>query len=184
MKQSDAAGLVVSLFESLGPSLYRYALRSTASPEASDDIVQEAFMGLHRDLRRGKRIDSPEGWVFGAVRNQVRKHQRREKLHAETLCPQQALDDLPGGLESGASEERNDVMRLLGVLSEREEEVVLLRMQSLKYREIGDSLEISPKTVATLLARALKKLQQAARTGFGRRAPSPRTGRHVSETLQ
>ena len=60
-----------------------------------------------------------------------------------------------------------------GVLTVREEEVVLLRLQSLKYREIASQLGISDKSVCTLLARALKKLQAAHshpfRVGCGRK---------------
>ena len=52
----------------------------------------------------------------------------------------------------------------LSILTPREEEVILLRLQSLKYREIGEQLGISSKSVCTLLARALKKLKASAHT--------------------
>ncbi len=48
----------------------------------------------------------------------------------------------------------------LSVLTEREKEVVLLRLQSLKYREIAKQLGNSEKSVATLLARAVAKLRK------------------------
>ena len=50
---------------------------------------------------------------------------------------------------------------LLSVLSPREEEVLLLRLEALKYREIADQLGISMNSVNALLARALRKLQEA-----------------------
>jgi len=46
-------------------------------------------------------------------------------------------------------------------LTPREQEVVLLRLSSLKYREIGARLNISAKTVSVLLTRAVRKLRQA-----------------------
>jgi RNA polymerase sigma factor (sigma-70 family) len=62
-----------------------------------------------------------------------------------------------------------DIRSLLSVLSPREEEVLLLRLEALKYREIADQLGISMNSVNTLLARALRKLQQATarKTGEG-----------------
>jgi RNA polymerase sigma factor (sigma-70 family) len=60
------------------------------------------------------------------------------------------------------SEESTDIRNLLSVLSPREEEVLLLRLEALKYREIADQLGISMNSVNTLLARALRKLQEAS----------------------
>ena len=57
---------------------------------------------------------------------------------------------------------------MFGVLSQREEEVLLLRMESLKYREIGTRLGISANSVTTLLSRAVKKLRIAAASPLGR----------------
>jgi RNA polymerase sigma factor (sigma-70 family) len=54
-----------------------------------------------------------------------------------------------------------EIRSLLSVLSPREEEVLLLRLEALKYREIADQLGISINSVNTLLARALRKLQAA-----------------------
>ena len=59
--------------------------------------------------------------------------------------------------------DRDVATKLFSVLTRREEEVILLRMQAMKYREIGVLLRISPNSVNTLLARALRKLQLAAR---------------------
>ena len=54
-----------------------------------------------------------------------------------------------------------DIRNLLSVLSPREEEVLLLRLEALKYREIAEQLGIGMNSVNTLLARALRKLQHA-----------------------
>jgi RNA polymerase sigma factor (sigma-70 family) len=68
--------------------------------------------------------------------------------------------DLPG--EPAAEISRlAEIRSLLSVLSPREEEVLLLRLEALKYREIADQLGISMNSVNTLLARALRKLQEA-----------------------
>ncbi|MGE5568957.1 MAG: RNA polymerase sigma factor [Rhodospirillales bacterium] len=172
MKQEDATKLVTSSFESWAPFLLRYAVRMTGSFEIADDLVQEVFLALYIALRQGKRIDNLKAWTFGALRNQVLKHARYLQRRAEDLEPSEELDliaaqpcwpDVAAEFDGGAPLD-------LSVLSVREEEALLLRMQSFKYREIASQLGISTKSVCTLLARALKKLQIASRhPDLGRR---------------
>jgi RNA polymerase sigma-70 factor (ECF subfamily) len=162
MERARAERLVEEVFACWGPFLARYALQMTRSPEAADDVVQEAFLALYRDLRAGKSIRDPRSWTFGAVRNQIRKRARILVRHGEDLTPLEALDRYaaeprwPDILAETADEA--DLM--LSVLTEREREVVLLRLQSFKYREIAKQLGNSEKSVATLLARALAKLRK------------------------
>jgi RNA polymerase sigma-70 factor, ECF subfamily len=163
MDKEAAAELVDVLFTEWSPFLARYALRITRSATLTDDLVQEAFLALYRDLRAGKRIENPKAWTLGAVRNQIRKRDRFIYRHTEDLVPFDELDLIaaePRWPDIGA--EQDDAGPIpMGVLTVREEEVVLLRLQSLKYREIAAQLGISGKAVCTLLGRALKKLQLA-----------------------
>jgi RNA polymerase sigma factor (sigma-70 family) len=75
---------------------------------------------------------------------------------------QEQLDetDIPGEVVTETLK-LGDIRDLLSVLSPREEEVLLLRLEALKYREIADQLGISMNSVNALLARALRKLQVA-----------------------
>lgn len=173
MEAAKAERLVEALFACWGPFLARYVLQMTGSQEAADDAVQEAFLALYRDLRNGKFIRDPRSWTFGAVRNQIRKRTETLSHRSENLLPIEMLDrfaaeprwpdiaaesrwrDLP-------TKEGDNLDSTLSVLTVREREVVLLRMQSLKYREIARQLGNSEKSVATLLARALNKLRKCA----------------------
>jgi RNA polymerase sigma factor (sigma-70 family) len=76
--------------------------------------------------------------------------------------PHESLDDLEiAGEATTELSGFGDIRSLLSLLSPREEEVLLLRLEALKYREIAEQLGISMNSVNTLLARALRKLQQA-----------------------
>lgn len=166
MNQEDATRTVNNLFETWSPFLVRYAVRMTRSLESAEDAVQEAFLALYRDLREGKGIDNAKAWTFGAVRNQVRKHARYLRRQAEELEPPQFLDRIlaPPCWPDVAADFDDEAPLILSVLSVREEEVLLLRLQSFKYREIAAKLGIGSKSVCTLLARAVKKLQIASRS--------------------
>ena len=68
-------------------------------------------------------------------------------------------------------ERRDELDHLLAGLTGRETDVLFQRMQALKYREIASNLGISTNTVKTLLARALRKMRNAA-AEYGNRSIS------------
>ncbi len=164
MTQEEATKLVNKVFASQGQFLMRYAYRKTGSAEVAEDLVQEVFLARYRDLRMGKEIREAEKWAFGAIRNQIRKRFRDSARHAEELVSTEELDLVPSMFGTPDLEDQPNSSGPLGlsVLSAREEEVVLLRLQSLKYREIGERLGIGTKSVCTLLSRAIAKLQNVA----------------------
>lgn len=183
MGEQEASRLIERLFEAWGPSLARYTYRVTGSRELADDLVQEAFMALYRELRLDKKVQNPRGWTLSVVRHHISNHERSLRRRGEQLQPSENMEAFQTGPLPPADPE-DDLTALFSVLSDREEEVVLLRMESLKYRDIAEQLGISIKSVGSLLARALRKLQLAAKAKAMGRPISSRTGRHVAETLQ
>jgi len=136
-------------------SLVRYALRTTANYELAEDLAQDAFMQLYQALRAGKEIDHPKAWTICVLRRAMNRQMKDRSRLGQ-------LDDaeIAGGPGTEISR-LAEIRGLLSVLTPREEEVLLLRLEALKYREIADQLNISMNTVNTLLARALRKLQAA-----------------------
>jgi len=136
-------------------SLVRYALRTTANRELAEDLAQDAFMQLYQALRAGKEIDHPKAWTICVLRRAMNRQIKDRNLLEQ-------LDDaeMVGGHGTEISR-LAEIRGLLSVLTPREEEVLLLRLEALKYREIAEQLGISMNSVNTLLARALRKLQAA-----------------------
>lgn len=185
MTREQAGQIIDELFGSWGPALLRCALRRLESRPAAEDVVQEAFMALYRELRRGTLIQNPKAWTMGVVRRQCARHIRELARHGEEAVPIETLE-MWGGTDDALEPARSFVEQIAGLaagLSGREEEVLLLRLQSLKYREIASQLGISPKSVATHLARALRKLENA-RKGQAPGRPLMGEEGHVPKTLQ
>jgi RNA polymerase sigma-70 factor (ECF subfamily) len=163
MELYEASQLITQLFNSDYPILLRYALQATHDLEMAEDVVQEAMMSLYKELRAGKHIDNPKAWMFCVVRRLISKRvrvQRTQGLHE----PLSTINDTvasPMAAEEGHGPD--ELSNLLAVLTPREQEVILLRMTALKYREIANRLGISPKSVNTFLTRALRKLQKAVK---------------------
>jgi len=162
MTRQQATELLTELFESWYPSLLRYSFRSTRDLELAEDLVQESFLQLYRELARGKNIENPKAWTLTVLRRTVIHHYRGRKREGVRV----GVDECEAMTAKMDPEmERflyGEVAETFSVLSPREEEVLLLRMESLKYREIGARLGISANSVTTLLSRALKKLKIAA----------------------
>jgi RNA polymerase sigma factor (sigma-70 family) len=160
----EAGQMVDALFASWRPVLFRYALRLSGTRELAEDLVQEAFLALYRESVRGESVRDPRRWTLCVVRQQVSKHYRDRRRHGEVPQPPEVLEAFVSEdtFPVRGSGHEEDVGRLLAILTPREKEVILLRLESLKYREIAAHLAVSPKTVAALLARALHKLQKAA----------------------
>jgi RNA polymerase sigma-70 factor (ECF subfamily) len=158
---SDADYAVVdALFQEWASPLLRYAYGLTRSQSAAEDLVQEAFLLLYCELRKGTEIRNARGWLLGVVSKKAARLRRDAKRWSHdqiALETATAPNSQPDTFESEPT--RDDVLASLGVLTVRESEVLLLRLQSLKYREIAEQLGISAKSVATLLARAVTKVR-------------------------
>ncbi len=173
MNENDTTNLVTALFDRWYMSLVRYALRTTANYELAEDLAQDTFMQLYQALRAGKSIEHPKAWTICVLRRAMNRQMKDRALH-------EPLDELE--IVGGAVTEVSgfaDIRNLLSVLSPREEEVLLLRLEALKYREIADQLGISMNSVNTLLARALRKLQEA----MAQQANKERLRRHADKQI-
>ena len=118
-------------------------------------------MQLYRALELGKDIHNPRAWTFCVVRREIGKQMRNYGSHevsfdgldlGNTLVDPRANHDLLF--------EYDEIARILSRLSPRESDVMRLRMESLKCREIASELGISINSVTTLLSRALRKLTE------------------------
>lgn len=162
MNRDQATILVDELFESWYAHLLRYATRLTGQKPSAEEIVQDTFLDLYRAVRTGAVVQHPKAWTMCVVRRKA--HDRRQEPFGVDRRHEPLGDTCePAGDWSGDVDLAIDCEKVrhhLGALSVREEEVLMLRLQSMKYREIADALGISINSVNTLLARALEKIQR------------------------
>jgi RNA polymerase sigma factor (sigma-70 family) len=173
VNENDATNLTTALFDRWYMALVRYALRTTANYGLAEDLAQETFIQLYQALRAGKDIEHPKAWMICVLRRAMSRQMQDRTLY-EPLdgleIAEKTVNELP---------DMFDIRRLLSVLTPREEEVLLLRLEALKYREIADQLGISINSVNTLLARALRKLQQVAVSRTSERSEKDHEKNHV-----
>lgn len=158
---------VVELFREVRIPLFSYLVYLGLDPSEADDMVQESFLRLHRQLQSGTKIEEPRAWVFRVARNlalNFHRDHRRLIPEAELTSGREAqvqwLNDPEQSPES-LYMRKETLMRLdagLARLTEQQRQCVHLRVQGLRYREIATVLGISISSAAELLQRAIVRL--------------------------
>lgn len=134
------------------------ALLLVGDRPSAEDVVQDAFVGLYRALRRLREPASALPYLRAAVVNGSRSVLRGRRRAAARLQPPDppALSAEAAAL---AGEERREVLAAVARLPRRSREVLALRFYlGLSEREIAETLGVSRGTVSSTASRALTAL--------------------------
>jgi RNA polymerase sigma factor (sigma-70 family) len=97
-----AAAAFEQLVRTLQPQVYRWALTFARDADDADEITQDTFIRVHRNLGQFRGESPVEAWVYGITRRvglQRRRKSNRRKWLSESVIP--GLDNVyntdPGG---------------------------------------------------------------------------------------
>lgn len=159
--QAHADELVIRMFTQEGPSLVRLARLFTDDREAAEDLVQEAFIRLHRSAARIRDIDKAAPYLRSIVLNLARDHNRRGLMslrHSAAKMPNDDTELLEDQIVR--TEDQRRVIEVLRGLSPRQRDCLVLRFfYDLKGSEIAETLGISPNSVKTHCRRGLAAME-------------------------
>jgi RNA polymerase sigma-70 factor (sigma-E family) len=159
---SDRDALVAELFAVEGVRLVRLARLFTDDRNAAEDLVQEAFIRLHRAAHRISEPAKAAPYLRSIVINLARDHNRRGLMslrHHEAL-PTGAVPEAPEDVLV-LDEERGRVLEQLRELSPRQRDCILLRFyMEMTEAEIAAALGISPNSVKTHCRRGMEALRK------------------------
>lgn len=154
---------VAKLFEEARDDVYRYLMTLGLYPPQAQEVTQEVFLRLYTTLRRGEDIRNDRAWIFRVAHNLGLRVRARENARAaydpdiDLNLPDPAAN--PEHLTLRRDEMRRIHEALKG-LSEQQKRCLHLRMEGLRYPEIGAILGISPSTVSEFLRRAIARLKK------------------------
>ena len=169
----DAFGQLVRAYDQ---SVLRLAMNLLRSPEDAQDVYQEAFLRVYKNLHQFRFDCSFHTWLYRIVTNlcldQMRKRKvRREEPtvittaegvldRADTMTEQRADGDPQRSLFSGQL--RRKIKEVLGGLTPRDRMVFEMRhYQGLRLRNIGEILGTSEEAAKNCLFRANQKMRAA-----------------------
>jgi RNA polymerase sigma-70 factor (ECF subfamily) len=178
------------LFEShYGPvGRFVFQLSPDFSREDVEEICQEVFLSVVRNLGSFKGASQFQTWLFRIASNKARDFRERRlaakrgggqpTLSLQAQDPQAGLtldppSPAPGPDEALMSAERQQLLRLaLDRLGEPCREILELRyFGDLGYEELAATLKLNPKTVSSRLSKCLARLENVARKVFARENP-------------
>jgi RNA polymerase sigma-70 factor (sigma-E family) len=141
--------------------MVRLATLLTHDASVAEEIVQEAFVALHRRWHRLSDPAAAVGYLRTSVVNRSRSAVRHRIVQERYRQP---APPAPAGPEERAVQATQDarVMAALRGLPRRQQEVLVLRYYTdLSEREIAQTLEVSPGAVKSHAYRGLAALRAA-----------------------
>ena len=157
---TTAQAAVTALYQAHALGMIRLAHIMLGDRASAEDVVQEAFCGLYRRWSHLADYGSAVPYVRSAVLNRCRSVLRRRTT---SLAPR-GLGGQPEPVISAESavltrEERDEIMRAVRRLPQRQREALVLRFYlDLSAEEIAATMGISPSSVRSATHRALTSL--------------------------
>jgi RNA polymerase sigma-70 factor, ECF subfamily len=158
---------VTVYFEQWRDPVNRYVVAAFGDPMEAEEITQEAFLQLYRQLHSGQSITNVRAWVFRTAHNlavnRIKSHQFIE------LLDEDSWEELRGAVVDAAPNPEQRLLQLekfsrlraaIARLTPPERQCLHLRTKGLRYREIADVLSLGTSTVAETLYRVIGKLTQ------------------------
>ncbi len=147
--------------------LLRYIRRiSSSSKEDAEDILQEIFISVYKNLNDFDSNLKFSSWIYRIAHNKTVSHWRKIQSRPKTVSGDDednnlfdfiaGDDDLLKSLEQKCSAKQ--IRKIIFNLDDKYREVLVLRfLEDKDYKEISDILKKPMGTVATLINRAKKK---------------------------
>ena len=155
------------LFAELRPGAFAIAYRMLGSVSEAEDVVQEAFLRLHRTLREGERLSSPRAYLSTVVTrlciDQLRSARARRERYVGEWLPEpvvEGADADPARHAEMADSLSLAFLVLLESLSPEQRAAFLLReVFDYPYDEIARIVGKSEDNARQLVARARRQVE-------------------------
>lgn len=157
----DADALVARMFDQEGRSLVRLARVFCDDRNAAEDLVQEAFIRLHRSAGSIRDINRAPQFLRSIVINLARDHNRRGLMSLRHRSSAVTAKEPPEPESVAmADDESAAVLAALRSLPERQRGCLVLHYyEELTVAEVAETLGISPNSVKTHCRRGLAALE-------------------------
>ncbi len=166
VKENDQKAFSM-LFDHFYPKLFQFSLQFVRHPSYAEDVVSDVFLKLLKNKQRLLAIRNINYYLFRSVKNQSLTFLRDEKKN-NAMKPIQEVNDY---LIPDHEDPEHEMMDKEAQLSfeeaieklpaQRKLVFKLVREEGLNYTEVGELLDISPRTAETHMGIAVKNLCQA-----------------------
>lgn len=139
-------------------AFYRSRLRN--SPEQAEDLLQETLIAIHTRRESYDPGFPVTAWVYAIARYRLIDHWRRMGRRGEHI-PVEDANELFTASEDEAVDAKRDVTRLLGQLSQKQEESIrLVKLDGMSVKDAAAKIGLSESDVKISIHRGMKTLMR------------------------
>jgi len=151
------------LFMTYYQPLCRFSLSFVKDENAAEDLVQDLFVHLWNNRAVMDITNSVKAFLYTSVRNRSLNYIKSQaaRKRYETVHYENISSDAVEEVEDNMPEKLVLIEKAINELPEKCREIfVLSRHKNMKYHEIAEHLDLSPKTVENQMGIALKKIRE------------------------
>jgi RNA polymerase sigma-70 factor (ECF subfamily) len=151
------------LFHLLNNSLTKFCILYVNQREIAEEIVSDVFVKCWLNRKTLTEILNPETYLFVAVKNQSLNHIKKySSIHLVQIEETNSVEFVNTYNPQREIENKELIFRMDKAITALPQQcrIVfrLIKEDGMKYKEVAEILNISPRTVQTQLFRAVKKL--------------------------
>ncbi|MEO0894917.1 MAG: RNA polymerase sigma factor [Bacteroidota bacterium] len=154
------------LYEMFAPKMMALCMRYVKSASEAEDVLQEGFMKVYRNLKKYKDTGSLEGWIRRIMVNTSIDHIRKEKNHSFQL---ELNEEIASNQQEHivSSLEAEFIHSLIQKLPDGYRVVFnLYAIEGYSHAEIGKKLNINESTSRSQYTRARALLKQQIKEAY------------------
>jgi RNA polymerase sigma-70 factor (ECF subfamily) len=165
LRANDMRRALTLMMNRYGDEVYRFAYALTHSEHLADEVRQQVFVEVYRDLASFGGRASLRAWVFGITRHRcldaAKKHRRWTNRFKNDPPPDEEPDDYEVERELDRSKLAKLLATCLAKLAPAARDAVVLRYhQDLSYDEASEIAGDNAGTLQQRVARALPALRR------------------------
>lgn len=150
-------------FHVLNNSLIKFCVLYVHQREIAEEIVSDVFVKCWLNRKNLTEIQNPETYLFVAVKNQSLNHIKKySTIHVVQIEETNTVEFVNTYNPQKEIENKELIFRMdqaiAGLPQQCRIVFRLIKEDGMKYKEVAEILNISPRTVQTQLFRAIKKL--------------------------
>ncbi len=148
------------VYEDCAQAVYLMAYTVTKNQSAADDVVQDTFLTVYDKAAAYRSAGKGRSWILGIAKNIARRQvQKQQKYRLQESFDTRVADTAPRF--EAIIEQNMQVKRLLSVLSEREQDIVVLHvLADIKLKDIAALLRIPLGSVYWSYSNARHKMEK------------------------
>ncbi|MFC0514343.1 RNA polymerase sigma-70 factor [Mucilaginibacter angelicae] len=151
------------IFHILNNSLIKFCVLYVHQREIAEEIVSDVFVKCWLNRKNLTEIQNPETYLFVAVKNQSLNHIKKySTIHLVQIEETNSVEFVNTYNPQKEIENKELIFRMdraiAGLPQQCRIVFRLIKEDGMKYKEVAEILNISPRTVQTQLFRAIKKL--------------------------